>query len=30
MRRSAAVLFDGKDLLKLTKDEHRQLLGHEI
>ena len=24
------VLFDGKDLLKLTKDEHRQLLGHEI
>ena len=24
------VLFDGKDLLKLPKDEHRQLLGHEI
>ena len=24
------VIFDGKDLLKLTKDEHRQLLGHEI
>ena len=24
------VLFNGKDLLKLTKDEHRQLLGHEI
>ena len=24
------VLFDGKDLLKLTKEEHRQLLGHEI
>lgn len=24
------VLFDGRDLLKLTKEEHRQLLGHEI
>ncbi len=24
------VLFDGQDLLKLTKEEHRQLLGHEI
>ena len=24
------VLFDGKDLLKLTKEQHRQLLGHEI
>ena len=23
-------LFDGRDLLKLTKEEHRQLLGHEI
>ena len=24
------VLFDGQDLLKLTKEQHRQLLGHEI
>ena len=24
------VLLDGQDLLKLTKEEHRQLLGHEI
>ena len=24
------VLFDGRDLLKLTKEEHRQLLGHQI
>lgn len=24
------VLYKGKDLLKLTQDEHRQLLGHEI
>lgn len=24
------ALFDGQDLLKLTKEEHRQLLGHEI
>lgn len=24
------VLFDGRDLLKLTKEEHRQLLGYEI
>ncbi len=24
------VLFGGTDLLKLTKDEHRKLLGHEI
>lgn len=24
------VLFDGRDLLNLTKEEHRQLLGHEI
>ena len=24
------VLFDGRALLKLTKEEHRQLLGHEI
>ena len=24
------VLFKGQDLLKLTKDEHRRLLGHEL
>ncbi len=24
------VLFKGKDLVKLTKEEHRKLLGHEI
>ena len=24
------VLYKGQDLLKLTKDEHRKLLGHEI
>ena len=29
-RISGEVLYKGKDLLKLTKEEHRKLLGHEI
>ena len=29
-RITGEVLYKGKDLLKLSKDEHRKLLGHEI
>lgn len=29
-RISGEVLYKGQDLLKLSKDEHRKLLGHEI
>lgn len=29
-RITGEVLYKGKDLLKLSKDEHRQLLGHEL
>ena len=29
-RISGEILYKGKDLLKLTKEEHRKLLGHEL
>ncbi len=29
-RISGEVIYKGKDLLKITKEEHRKLLGHEI